>query len=192
MIYRLDIINKLLKEYQIWTIKLKHSTKKIQDTVLQQDTTDALEEKIISIGISSVVVYIVTGVIGLFTAINNIVASIVFFGIGWVLSKFINKKIFGTPRKKEDLSENEINLFALLNQISKTHTKISKQIKEQQQTMNFTNYPILRKQFKDIIQGFNMFDRSVLALKYRAQFMVVTYKYKQQIKKFDEIYAHKG
>jgi len=63
---RLLIIDKLLKEYKLWTLHLKKSARNIENTLLQQDESDAIEEKIISIVISTIFTTIIGTFLNLF------------------------------------------------------------------------------------------------------------------------------
>jgi len=88
--YQITLLNRLLTEYKIWTLKLKAASKAIEDNILQIDASNGLEEKITSIVLSSLVMYIGTGIIGLFgVSMHGIGISIVLFVAGWLLSKYI-------------------------------------------------------------------------------------------------------
>ena len=191
--YQINLINTLLKEYKVWTLKLNSSTKKIENTILQKDITSAFEEKIISIGISSLLVYIATGIMGIFgMATGGFMIGVVFFAIGWMLSKIINKKVFGTPRKKEDLAQYELDLLLSLEKVFNTHKIIRDDINQNRVIVQFKDYIKLNRQFRDITNSLNSFDTSKLAYKYKTKFLFVVSGYKKEIKKFDAIYAHKG
>ena len=190
--YKISFLNKLLTNYKIWTVKLKSASKSIENNILQNDTSDALEEKIISIALSSVIMYLGTGFIGLFGASSGgFGASVVLFGIGWLLSKYINKKVFGTPRKMEDLKDDEKLLLSILKHIIFTHENIRNKINNKSILVNFTNYPKLKQEFDDVVFRLKYFNASHLALKYRFKHKLLTSKYKTQVNKFHSIYANK-
>lgn len=89
---KIVLLDKLIIRYKVWTIKLQTSSKNIKSNILQDDTSSIIEEKIISIAISSIMVYIGLGVLHLFgVAFRGFMAGIILFAIGWVLSKFLNK-----------------------------------------------------------------------------------------------------
>ena len=190
--YKINILNILIKEYKIWTIKLNSSTKKIENTILQTDMTNALEEKIISIGLSSILVYVGTSVLGFFSIVIGGFFSIIIFIIGWIISNQINKKIFGTVRKKEDLEPYELDLINNLNKVYKTHIRIRDNINQNKVLVNFKDYTILKIQFHNTIKNLNTFDTSKLAIKYKTKFFLIAKSYQNDISKFHEIYAHKG
>ena len=101
------ILGKLLAQYKIWTLKLRNASQNIENNILQKDSSSKIEEKIISIGISSILVYIGTAIVGLFGVATGGVGIIVLFIIGWLLSNLINKKIFGSERKIENINDDE-------------------------------------------------------------------------------------
>ena len=164
-------IDKLLKDYKLWTIKLNSNVKNIRNTILQNDKSDALEEKILSIGITSIFMWIVGGIIGLFIVVN-IVASIVLFGIGLLLSKFVNKKVFGTPRKIEDISDTEKEMLDSLDKITNIHKSIRDEINRGDRIIYFKDYSILKKKFNDIVANLTFYNRSHLAIKYRTKYLL--------------------
>ena len=186
------LLDKLLKEYKLWTIRLKTSASSIENTLLQTSSSDSIEEKFISIGISSIIVYVVNGILGLVGVINGeFLVSVGFFILGLFLSRFITKKIFGKPRTKEELTRYELNILDSLENIYTTHTKIRDNINQNKIVVNFVDYPILQNQFKDTVRILENFDKKPLAYKYRLKYTVVVQNYKKQIKTFDYIYANK-
>ena len=189
--YQFNLINQLLKEYKLWTLKLNSSTKRIENTILQKDTTSAFEEKVMSIGISYIFMWIVSSIIGLLVPSGFIISAILFI-VGWLLSRIINKKVFGTPRKKEDLSQHELDLFSALEKVFNTHKSIRDDINKNKVLVQFKDYTKLNRQFRNITNSLNSFDTSKLAYKYRTKFIFVVSSYKKEIKKFDVLYAHKG
>jgi len=190
--YKINLLNKLINQYKIWTINLKYVTNSIKNNILQNDTSDALEEKIISIALSSIIMYLGTGFISLFgVSSSGFVAGAVLFGIGWLLSKYINKKVFGTPRKMEDLKDDEKLLLSILKHIIFTHENIRNKINNKSILVNFTDYPKLKQEFDDIMFRLNYFNASHLALKYRFKHKILVNNYKKQINEFHKIYANK-
>jgi len=189
--FHFELLDKLLKDYKLWTLKLKVANTNIENTILQNDESDALEEKIVSVGISFIFMWIVGGIIGLFISGGNIAVSIVLFIIGWILSRFLNHKIFGKPRKYEDLKEDEKNILDSLKNIQKTHIQIRDGIKNKTRKVYFKDYPKLKVKFKNMIRDLNNLDKSHLALKYRTKYGFVVQSYKNEIKNFNTIFANK-
>jgi Mg2+ and Co2+ transporter CorA len=186
----LQLIDKLIKSYKLWTIKLNNRVKQIENTILQNDQSDAFEEKIVSIGISYVFMWIFNGIIGLFVVVN-IFVSIALFFIGILLSKFINKKLFGTPREFEELSNEEKDMLKKLHSVTRTHKNIIKSINENKRIVYFKDYIYLKDKFESMIDILENFDRSHLAIKYRTKYLLVIKDYKNEVKTFHKIYAHK-
>ncbi|MBD3842169.1 MAG: hypothetical protein IE909_09835 [Campylobacterales bacterium] len=190
--YQIDLINRLLSQYKIWTMKLKSAGKSIENNILQKDDSDPLEQKIMSIGISMVFVWIVTSIIGLLGgSTGGFFVGLVLFGIGWLLSKLINKTVFGTPRKIENISDGEKALLNNIKQIESTHIAIRENIKNNTLIVNFTDYAKLKKEFEDMLYMLENFNTIHLALKYKLKHKYVVTKYKVEVDKFHKIYAHK-
>jgi hypothetical protein len=188
---KIHLLDNLLKQYKQWTLNLKNASDDIENNLLQKDSSNKIEEKLASIGISMVFVYIVTAIIGLFGVAIGGVWSVVFFVIGWVLSKLINKKIFGSERKIEDLKDDERELLNKLEQVIQTHVDIRSKINDKSIIVNFTKYPKLKSEFEAVVNALSTLNTSSLALKYRYKYPLVVKKYQAQVRRFDEIYANK-
>jgi len=188
---KINLLDKLLSQYKLWTIKLRNASQNIENNILQKDSSSKLEEKIISIGISSILVYIGTAVVGLFGIATGGVGIIILFAIGWLLSKLINKKVFGSERDIENIRDDEKSLLNRLKELEETHKKIRDNINDKSILVNFTNYPNLKREFNELLNLLVAYDASSLALKYRYKHSYVTNKYKTEVSKFNEIYAHR-
>jgi ABC-type multidrug transport system fused ATPase/permease subunit len=183
-------IDILIKEYKIWTIKLNNSVKNIENTILQNDQSDAVTEKIVSIIGSLIVMFIVSGIIGLIVE-DNFGISVILFIVGLALSNFLNQKIFGKPRKFEELTDYEKDMLNTLNKITIIHTKIRDEINQNKRLVYFKDYSKLRQKFNDILMVLKAFDKSNLAFKYRTKYIFVVSSYQKKVKQFDSIFAHK-
>jgi len=189
---QITLLDKLLTQYKIWTLKLISSSKDIENNMLQKGSGKNIEEKIVSIVVASVFVYIVTGVLSLFGAYSGgFILGVIFFAVGIFLSKYLNKKIFGTERKKEDLKDDEKELLSNLEKINNTHTEIRTKINNNLMVVNFSEYPSLYKQFKNVLVELQSYNTKHLAYKYRLSHKLVVSKYNLQIKAFHAIYANK-
>jgi len=188
---QIKLLDSLLTKYKMWTLKLNSTSIKVENNILQNDNSKKIEEKIISVGISSLIVYLGSAIIGLFGVTIIGIWSIVLFILGWLLSKVINKKVFGSQREIENLRDDEIFLIDRLNKINLTHKNIRDKINDKTIYVNFTNYIKLKKEFEELLNLLVNYDVSALALKYRYKHSYITHKYKIQINKFNEIYAHK-
>lgn len=188
---RILILDKLLSKYKLWTLKLRNASQNIENNILQKDSSSQLEEKIASIGISSIIVYIGSAIVGLFGVATGGAGVVILFIIGWLLSKFINKKIFGSERKIENIKDDEKFLLERLKKIETVHQEIRDKINDKSMLVNFINYPSLKREFNELVHLLTSYDTSHLALKYRYKHSYVVNKYKLQVDKFDEIYANK-
>lgn len=188
---KIELLDRLFKEYRIWTLKLKTASQNIEENILQKDTSAKLEEKVISIVISSVLVYIVIGIIGLFGVGIAGVWGVVVFAIGWLLSKGLNKKIFGSMRAVDSLKDDEKLLLEKLWLLHGAHEEIRNRLNDKTMLVFFTDYPSLRREFQETINRLLTYDASNLALKYRYKYPYLVKKYQQEVEVFSEIYAHK-
>ena len=188
---KIHILDTLLSQYKLWTIKLKNASKNIENNILQRDSSNKIEEKIVSIGLSSLLVYLGSAVVGMFGIATGGIGIVVLFVIGWLLSRFINKKIFGTEREVASLRDDEKIIFTRLQEIQDRHKTIRDAINSKTCIVNFTNYVVLKKEFHNLVLQLRNYDTSNLALKYRYKHLYVTNKYKIEVSRFDEIYAHK-
>ena len=188
---KITLLDTLLSQYKLWTLKLANASKGIENNILQKDPSNKVEEKVVSIGISSILVYIGSTIVGLFGIATGGIGIVILFIIGWLLSKLINKKIFGSERKIEDIRDDEQVLLDKLKNLEITHKSIRDTMNQRNILVNFTNYPKLRREFNELINLLVNYDASCLALKYRYKHSYVTNKYKVEVSRFDEIYAHK-
>ncbi len=186
---KITLLDRLLKEYRKWTLKLKTASQNIEDNILQKDSSAVLEEKVVSIVISSVLVYIVIGIVGLFGVSVGGVWGVVVFAIGWLLSKAINKKVFGSERAVESLKEDEKLLLEKLERLNERHEEIRNHLTEM--PVFFTGYASLKREFGDMINRLLTYNSSSLALKYRYKHAYLVKKYQNEIEIFHKIYTNK-
>ena len=186
---KITLLDSLLKEYRKWTLKLKSASQSIEDNILQKDSSAVLEEKVVSIVISSVLVYIVVGIVGLFGISVGGVWGVVVFAIGWLLSKAINKKVFGSERALESLKEDEKLLLEKLGRLNEKHEEIRKHPRKT--PVFFTDYPLLKREFGNMIDKLLTYDASNLPLKYRYRHAYLVKKYQNEVNTFHKIYANK-
>lgn len=188
---KIILLDELFKQYKLWTLKLRTASQNIEDNILQKDSSFKVEEKVISIAISSVMVYIGSAIIGLFGISTGGVGFIVLFAIGWLLSKGINKKVFGDERKLESLADDEQALLAKLEALVQMHVKIRSGINNKTMPVFFTGYVVLKREFDEMINGLLAYETSHLALKYRYKHALLVKKYQQETEHFHKIYANK-
>ncbi|DAB34028.1 MAG TPA: hypothetical protein CFH82_07385 [Sulfurospirillum sp. UBA12182] len=189
---QISLLDKLITRYKVWTIKFQSANKNIKSNILQDDTSSIVEEKIISVVISSALVYIGISILGLFGVYTGgFVAGVVLFAIGWSLSKFLNKKIFGTKREVENLNNEEQELFAHLDAVELKHLQIREKINTGNMIVNFTQYGSLKREFSELMRVLGEYDISNLAYKYRLKYPLLLLKQKQIVDDFHQIYANK-
>jgi hypothetical protein len=186
---KITLLDSLLKEYRKWTLKLRSASQSIEENILQKDSSAMLEEKVVSIVISSVLVYIVVGIVGLFGISVGGVWGVVVFAIGWILSQAINRKVFGKERHVESLKEDEKLLLEKLEQLNQRHEEIRNYLA--QMPVFFTDYPLLKREFGDMINRLLTYDALNLALKYRYRHAYLVKKYQNEVNTFHKIYANK-
>lgn len=188
---KIALLDKLFKEYRVWTLKLRSASQNIDDNILQKDSSSKLEEKVISIIISSVLVYVVLGIIGLFGVSVAGAWGIIVFAIGWILSKAINKKVFGTERTVESLKDDEKLLLEKIHLLKQRHEEIRDRLNSKTVAVFFTDYPSLRREFQEMTNRLLTYNASSLALKYRYKHAYLAKKYQNEVETFHKIYANK-
>ena len=172
-------------------MKLRNASQNIENNILQKDSSDKFEEKIVSIGFSMILMFIGSSIIGLFGVATGFIGGVILFIIGWFLSKLINKKVFGSERKIEDIKDDEKILLLKMKEIQTKHFQIRDGMNNKEVFVCFTNYPNLRREFDEFLNLLTTYNSSNLALKYRFKHSVVSSKYKLEVDKFNEIYANK-
>lgn len=189
---QITLLDKLLTRYKVWTLKFDRANKNIKNTILQDDTSSIVEEKIISVVISSVLVYIGISILGLFGVYTGgFVAGVILFALGWGLSKLLNKKIFGTKREVENLNSQEQEIFNLLDSVASRHIQIRDKINNAHIIVNFTEYVSLKKESEYLIATLGAYDITNLAYKYRLKYPLLLLKQKKIVDDFHQIYANK-
>lgn len=188
---KIALLDRLLKDYKKWTLKLKSASQNIEDNILQKDSSSKLEEKIVSIFISSMLVYFATGVVGLFGISVAGVCGLAVFAIGWLLSRLINKKVFGSERAVDSLKDDEKLLLEKLKQLYERHEEIRSRLNDKTMPVFFTNYSSLKREFNETIEKLLTYNTSSMALKYQSKHIYLVKKYQNEIDKFHKIYANK-
>lgn len=186
------LLDKLFDSLRKWIKTHNKISEDIENNILQKDNSSIFEEKIVSVGLSSFLVYIGTTIVGLFgIATSGFLVGVVLFIVGWMISKFINKKLFGSERKIEDISDDEQSLLKKLQEINQEYRTIGLQIRFKKLLVGFTEYAKYKTELKDIANELILYDTSKLAIKYRVQHKLITKKYTKIANQFDAVYAHK-
>lgn len=189
---RIYLLDKILTAYYSWLLKTPKLFASIEETILQNDSRDAWEEKIISVGLSTVFMSLVSSVAGAVgLATGGFLGGVALFGVGLFLSKGINKKIFGKPRSIESLNEQEKSIFLQKAEIEKDFKSITLRVKFRKEKVNFTKYPELKEQLSGLLIALKANDATSLAYKYRKRYQMAIKKYTLHLRHFDVIYANK-
>ena len=189
---QISILDALKKRYKLWTIHLEKSTDAIKNNILQTGSGKDMQERLVSFGMASLVVYIGSSIIGLFGVYaGGFLGGLVLFAIGWSLSKLFNKRFFGDERKQSDLKEDEVELLNYLDSLVSTHQNIRSAVNSEPSLIFFTDYPNLRKAFVGAKHMLENYNTKHLAYKHRMKHFVIAKKYASEIYTFDAIYANK-
>ena len=187
-------LENLYREYKLWTVHLKKTTQNIEDTILQKSSPNKIEERLVSIAISLVFMFIVTNILGFFlgAAMDSVFISIFFFFIGLALSKLINKKLYGQERSYEELSEEESMLIVALTSTLNKQIQLRDRLNDKELTLFFCDYTKYNKEFDTTLQILKEYNAATLAFKFRTKLKILKLAYKKQLETFHKIYANKG
>lgn len=109
---QIQILDELKKRYKLWTIQFERGTDAVRENILQTGSGEDIQERLVSFGMASLVVYIGSSIIGFFGFYTGgFFSGIVLFAIGWSLLKLFNKRFFGNERKESELKEDEVELL---------------------------------------------------------------------------------
>ena len=186
---------KAITDYSQWINTLNESLYRVEQSILQNDTSDSILEKIMSISISVVSVSIGSGVIALLGFSSaGFIGVIICFAIGLLLSKGVNKKVFGTVRTLEDINEQEQSLIFNKNVLVEHFRPISKKLKisKTRRDVAFTRYHEIHELLSRFSQQMKSHNSNNLAYKYRRRHSENIQKSIQLVSKFNCIYAPKS
>ncbi len=189
----LNIYDSKLDEYYLWVKKQEIILTVVEDNILQKDSSDAIQEKLLSIGFSSILVSIGTGIMSIFgLAFLAVGGGVVLFIIGLFLSKGINNKVFGKEREIEDISEEEKILLDYKNNLQNFFRPIKKKltIKKLRHQVAFTNYLDIKNNITSFSEELQKFTPDNLAMKYRYRYNKSIQDYIIHASKFDKIYTN--
>lgn len=188
----IKLYDKKLNEYKLWLHDLHNLLLAVEENILQNDNSDKIEEKLVSIGISSVFVSIGSGLASLFGIVAiGLSGGLVLFIIGWILSKGVNKKVFGNERKLDNINEDEKKLLSGKNYVITYFRPIEKKIKikKLRKQVAFTNYIDIKDTLTHFLIYLKEYDSSNLAIKYQRRHSNTIKKYILSINQFDKIYT---
>lgn len=165
----------ILKQKQVLTLDyakaaLKHCNK-VEEVLLQNDTSVLVEEKVASIAMASTFMWVVGGIIGLFVSLTGV--GLVLFVIGWILSKIINRQVYGRERKVESLNSDEKELLEIITRTSVELKALAMKMKiaSKARRVVCVNYPQRRFELDRLLQHIEAHNPSNLSVKYRALYV---------------------
>jgi hypothetical protein len=141
---------------------LKHC-KKIEGTILQNDTSTQIEEKLVSIGIASLFMWLV----GLLLSLTGF--GFLLFLIGFVLSKVINAKIYGNTRPEGTLNDEEKQLIEFMHSYMKQLKSLRMKVglASKRNHVLFLEYPKHKTELANLTHEVKVLDIKHLSIKYR-------------------------
>ena len=190
----INLYDEQLNEYKNWIKKFNLLLNQVEENILQKDNDAKIEEKLISIGISSVFVSLGTAIASLFGIVAvGLTGGLALFLIGWLFSKGVNKKVFGEERDISSINNQEKLILNEKDKNKNFFRPIEKKLKirKLQKEVAFTYYIHIEKELSTFQQNLNSYDSSHLALKYRNRHSSLIQKHIILLKKFDLFYKHK-
>mgnify|MGYP006122721709 CR=1 FL=1 len=196
---KIELLGVLTSQVKDWIDGLEYRTHQLEEIFLQNDSADKVEEKIVSVGISSAFVFIATsllGFIGLSIA-TGLIGGIIFFVIGLLFSKVVNRKLFGSIRSVEQLNSEEIALLEASKEAYEDFSKLHKKLKvmavapsKVKSLFLFTGYPVSRNRIVRVQMLIDNHLPGNLSFKYRTRYNSFAKKYNSILREFDGIYSH--
>ncbi len=141
---------------------LKHC-KKVEGAILQNDTSTQIEEKLVSIGVASLFMWLV----GLLLSLTGI--GILLFLIGLVLSRVINAKVYGKTRSEDVLNDEEKQLIEFIHAYTKQlkGLKMKVGLASKRNHVLFLEYPKRKTELANLTHKVKVLDIKHLSIKYR-------------------------
>jgi len=141
---------------------IKHC-KKIEEAILQNDTSTQIEEQLVSIGIASIFMWLV----GLLLSLTGF--GILFFLIGLVLSKMINTKVYGKTRSAGSLNDEEQQLIEFMHSYMKQLKSLRMKVglASKRNHVLFLEYPKHKTELASLTHEVKVLDIKHLSIKYR-------------------------
>ncbi|PKI12715.1 hypothetical protein [Colwellia sp. 12G3] len=183
---------KALSDYRQWINDLTDQLNNVENTILQKDKSDLVVEKLVSITIASVFVSIGSAILALIgLAAVGLIGGILLFIVGWLLSRGVNKKAFGSERTMEGLSEQERRLLSEKELLIEKFRPIAKKINIEslRKDVAFTRYNDLHNMLLAFSQLLMANKSDDLAYKYRYRYQQSIQRNRKLIQTFNCIYA---
>jgi len=106
--YKIDLIDKLIEQYKLWTLDLQEVTTQLEYNILQKHSINIFQEKLINFSVAFFIVYIglyIVSFIGLYE--GNFIIGFFLFISGFYLSTFVYEKLFNKKRDIINISDEE-------------------------------------------------------------------------------------
>lgn len=188
----LNLYNQKITDYEVWLKTHMQLLDDLEKVILQNDSLDKFQEKIISIGFASLFVSIASGIVGLFGIVAvGFLGGVVLFIIGWVISQLFNRKIFGKQRNIDSINESEKELLSKNNNLKIELKAKSLRVRLKKEKVYFSYYSNLKNEIESLYNAVRLNNSDNLAYKYRIKYSMLKKKYIISINKFEHIYAHK-
>ena len=181
------LLNKQKKTKQYIDHVIKYCNK-VEDTILQNDVSTQVEEKLASIGIATVFMWFV----GFFLTFTG--AGIILFLTGLILSRVINSKIYGKPRNAEKINDEEKDLLDLMHSYSKQlkRLKLKVSIASKRKQSLFVDYPKRKTELTKLTQKVSSLNVQHLSIKYRTIYSKFNKSHSKLAKHLNNAYQING
>jgi hypothetical protein len=187
----LNIYDKKISEYELWLKDYIELLENLEIIIFQKDNSDKIEEKIVSIGFSSLFMGSVSSVVGLFGIATGGLGGIALFATGWAISKTFNNKIFGKERSIESLTPSEKTLLIKKDILRKKVKSKYLRTKLRKEKIYFSFYTTLKREITSLYEDIKLNNSDNLSYKYKTKYSMLKKKYLININKFQQIYTHK-
>lgn len=147
--------------------KLESLLESVEQNLLQNDSRDQVEEKLMSLGGSFVVMMGVSTLIGLFGIATGGLGFVVLFFLGFGVSKSLGRYWFGKPREKENLKPVEQELLKQRDELLKTCKQRMILTKVKKESFACSYYPQRLEELDGFTRELQGFSTDHLAYKYR-------------------------
>lgn len=147
--------------------KLVSLLESLDQNLLQNDTSDQVEEKLVSLGGSFIVMMGVSTVLGLFGIATGGLGWVVLFLMGFVVTKGLGRYWFGKPREKASLTPVEHQLLHQRDQLLKTCKQRLMRTKVKKEPFACSYYPNRMEELEAFGHHLQNFSAEHLAYKYR-------------------------
>lgn len=147
--------------------KLVGLLESLDQNLLQNDTSDQLTEKLVSIGGSFVLMLGVGALISLFGIVAGGVGLVVLFLVGFAISRGLSRFWFGKPRERSELKPREVRLLEARDELLKICNQRLLRAKVKKEPFACSYYPKKMDELEVFGHQLQAFSVRHLAYKYR-------------------------